>query len=181
MIRRDGYLSEGSDDDVESAGRIRYKFQPNDAVSLIFNTDYAHLGGRGSGSVWLPRPLGENPWEATTTLASNAYLHSFLPLGPLEADQEPDSFQDSSFFNTSAQLDWNMGIATDRVEVADDFMSGNTWILNAGPLAFFGERVAMAHSARVNLDPHFTRTGHGNIPFHHLEVRSRRRDLHRSH
>ena len=111
VIRRDGYLSDGSDDDVESAGRIRYKFQPNEAVSLLFNTDYAHLGGRGSGSVWLPRPPGENPWEATTTPASNAYLHSFLPLGPLEADQEPDSFQNSSFFNTSAQLDWNMGIA----------------------------------------------------------------------
>ena len=61
VIRRDGYLSDGSDDDVESAGRIRYKFQPNDAVSLLFNTDYAHLGGRGSGSVWLPRPPGKTP------------------------------------------------------------------------------------------------------------------------
>ena len=111
VIRRDGYLSDGSDDDVESAGRLRYKFQPNDAFSLAFNTDYAHLGGRGGGSVWLPRPPGENPWVATTSPASNAYLHSFLPLGPLMADQEPDSFQDSSFFNASAQLDWNLGPA----------------------------------------------------------------------
>jgi len=110
VIRRSGYLSDGTGDDVESAGRLRYKFQPSDAISLLFNTDYAHLGGRGGGSVWLPRPPGANPWDATTTPASNAYLHSFLPLGPLVANQEPDSFQDSSFFNTSAQLDWDVGI-----------------------------------------------------------------------
>lgn len=110
IVRRDGYLSDGTDDDVESAGRLRYKFQPNDAFSLTFNTDYAQLGGRGGGSVWLPRPPSANPWDATTSSGSNAYLHSILPLGPLVADQEPDSSQDSSFFNTSAELDWDVGI-----------------------------------------------------------------------
>ncbi len=112
IVHRNGYLSDGTDDDVQQAGRIRYKLQPNDQLTVFFNTDYAHLGGRGAGSTWLPRRLGANPWEATTAGAANDYLHSFLPLGPLIDDQRPNSYQDSSFFNTSAQIDWNVGVGT---------------------------------------------------------------------
>lgn len=112
VVHRDGYLSDGTDDDVQQAGRIRYKLQPNDQLTVLLNTDYAHLGGRGGGSTWLPRRPGADPWEATTASAANAYLHSFPPLGPLIDDQRPNSYQDSSFFNTSAQIDWNVGVGT---------------------------------------------------------------------
>jgi len=112
VIRRDGYLSDGTDDDVESAGRIRYAFQPNDDLSVLFNTDYAHMGGRGSGSVWLPRPPGARPWEATTSAVSNEYLHSLPPTGFLIADQVPNSLEDSSLFNVSAQIDWRTPVGT---------------------------------------------------------------------
>ena len=45
--------------------------------------------------------------------------------------------------------------------------------MNARPLAFLCERVAMAHPTCLNLDAHFSRTRHGNIPFHNLKFRSR--------
>ncbi len=112
VIRRDGYLSDGTDDDVESAGRIRYKFQPNDDLSVFFNTDYVHIGGRGSGSVWLPRPPDASPWEATTSAVSNEYLHSLPPTGFLVADQVPNSLEDSSLFNVSSQIDWRTPVGT---------------------------------------------------------------------
>lgn len=112
VIHRDGYLSDHTDDDIHQAGRIRYKFAPSDDFSLLVNADYAHLGGRGGGSVWLPRRPGSDAYEATTATAANDYLHSFLPLGPLIDSQNPDSFQDSSLFNVSAQLDWNVGLGT---------------------------------------------------------------------
>ena len=112
VMHRDGYLSDHTDDDIHQAGRLRYKFKPSDGFSLLVNADYAHLGGRGGGSVWLPRRPGSDAYEATTAAAANDYLHSFLPLGPLVDSQNPDSFQDSTLFNLSAQLDWDIGFAT---------------------------------------------------------------------
>jgi iron complex outermembrane receptor protein len=112
VVNRQGYLSDGTDDDYQQAGRLRYKMIPNDDVTVQFSADYTHLGGRGGGSVWLPRRSGSDPWEATTAAAANDYLHSFLPLGPLIDDQRPDSHQNSSFFNTSLELDWNLGFGT---------------------------------------------------------------------
>ncbi len=112
IMHRDGYLSDHTDDDIHQAGRLRYKFKPSDGFSLLVNADYAHLGGRGGGSVWLPRRPGSDAYEATTAAAANDYLHSFLPLGPLVDSQNPDSFQDSTLFNLSAQMDWDIGFAT---------------------------------------------------------------------
>src|SRR5262249_7264170 len=112
IIHRDGYLSDHTNDDIHQAGRIRFRFSPNDDFSLLVNADYTHLGGRGGGSVWLPRREGSDAYESTTDPAANAYLHSFLPLGPLVDSQNPDSFQDSKFFNVSGQLDWNLGVGT---------------------------------------------------------------------
>jgi iron complex outermembrane receptor protein len=112
VIHRNGYLSDHTDDDIHQAGRIRYKFKPSDAFSLLLNADYTHLGGRGGGSVWLPQRRGSDPWEATTAPAANNYMHSFLPLGPLIADQQPDSREDSRLFDVSGQMDWNVDFGT---------------------------------------------------------------------
>jgi hypothetical protein len=57
--------------------------------------------------------------------------------------------------------------------LTDDFVSWDTWILNAGPLAFLCKRVAMAHPACPNPDAYLSKTWHGNISFHNLEIRSR--------
>jgi len=50
VIRRDGYLSDGTDDDVESAGRIRYAFQPNDDLSVFVQYRLRPYGRAGE---WL--------------------------------------------------------------------------------------------------------------------------------
>jgi hypothetical protein len=47
------------------------------------------------------------------------------------------------------------------VDLTDDFVSWDTWILNAGPLAFLCKRVAMAHPARLNPDAYLSKTWHG--------------------
>jgi hypothetical protein len=67
------------------------------------------------------------------------------------------------------------------VDLADDFVSWNAWILNAGPLAFLCERVTMAHPACLDLDAHFPHTWYGYISFHNLKFCSRLGNLHRFH
>lgn len=112
IMHRTGYLSDHTNDDVHQAGRLRYKFAPSEDLTLRVNLDYTHLGGRGGGAVWLPQRPGSDPYESTSAPAANDYLHSFLPLGPLVDSQQADSYQNSKFYNASAQLDWNVGIGT---------------------------------------------------------------------
>ena len=112
IVDRDGYLSDGTNDDVQQSARLRFKWEPSAAVTLLLNGDYTHLGGKGGDFVLLPRRPGASPYEAQTTPAGNAYIKSILPLGPLHDTIAPDSKQDTELANVSAQLDWDLGFAT---------------------------------------------------------------------
>jgi hypothetical protein len=67
------------------------------------------------------------------------------------------------------------------VDDARDFVSRNARILNAGPLAFFGERVTVADAAGLHLDAHLSCCGLGNLALDDLEIRSRLRNLRHFH
>lgn len=56
-VDRDGYLSDGYDDDGGYAGRVSLLFQPDDRFSALIVADYAKLDSRGSGSVLVPGAL----------------------------------------------------------------------------------------------------------------------------
>jgi iron complex outermembrane recepter protein len=114
VMDRKGYLSDGTDDDVQQAGRVRFKWAPSEVLSLLLNADYIHIGGKGSNAVWLPQRPGSNPYEATTEPAANAYKLSFPTVAPFSAFTTPavnDAYVDSNFYNLSAQLDANLGFA----------------------------------------------------------------------
>lgn len=112
IVHRAGYLSDGTDDDIEQSGRVRFKIEPTDDVNIGVNFDVSHLGGEGVGYVWRPRPAGASPWDAVSSPQSNALLASTLPLGPLLNPVLSDSSQDIMLWNASAQLDWNLGFGT---------------------------------------------------------------------
>lgn len=109
IVNRDGFLSDGANDDIQQSGRLRFKWQPDPDVTLLLNADYTHLGGKGGDYVYLPRRPGASHYEAQSEAAANAYMHSFGPLGALSDDVRPDSRQDSNLYNLSAQLDWTLG------------------------------------------------------------------------
>jgi iron complex outermembrane recepter protein len=111
-VTRDGYLSDGTNDDVERSGRLRLLWEPSSRVSVIFNSDYSHIGGKGGGYTYLPRRPGADPWEALSEPAANAYENTYPLFGPLTDDARPDSRQNSELYNFSAQLDWDLGFAT---------------------------------------------------------------------
>jgi iron complex outermembrane receptor protein len=64
-ISRDGYLSNGGDDQKTHSGRIKFLWQPSDAVSLLLTAEASHIGGQGSGAVALPHTSGD-PWRQNT-------------------------------------------------------------------------------------------------------------------
>lgn len=112
IVQRDGYLSDGSDDDKQQAVRVRFKVEPSDAFSLILNADYSHIGGRGAGFVFLPKRPGASPWEAVTDPRANAYRASIPPIGFLVDDAQPISSVDNEFYNFSAEMNVDLGFAT---------------------------------------------------------------------
>jgi hypothetical protein len=48
-------------------------------------------------------------------------------------------------------------VGTDSVDAAGDFVSGNAWILDAGPIAFFYERVTVADAAGLDFNSYLRR------------------------
>jgi iron complex outermembrane receptor protein len=110
-VSRDGYLSDGTDDDQEQGARLKALWKPSDDVSLLVNIDGEQVGGKGNGFVYLPQVPGANPWVAVSSPQSTAYLYSF-PSDAGIVHPGTDSFIRDGFFNASAQLDWNLGFAT---------------------------------------------------------------------
>ena len=115
ITHRDGYLSDGTFDDVKQAGRVRFKWEPTDDVTLLLNADYIHVGGKGSNGVYLPRRPGSSPYEAISTTVANDYKQGFpavAPFGPFTTRLKNEAYQDTNLYNVSALLTWDLGFAT---------------------------------------------------------------------
>lgn len=126
-VSRNGYLSDGTDDDQEEAMRLKALWHPNDDFSVIFSVDGAKVGGKGAGYVYLPGAPGAGRWEAEASNRSNAYYASF----PGSTGVNPilgDSKQDNKFLDASAQMDWNLGFAT--LTVIPAYRHGDTYDLS---------------------------------------------------
>lgn len=125
ITHRDGYLSDGTNDDVQQSVRTRLLWEPSDAVSLLLNVDYSHIGGKGGDYVFLPRRPGSSAYEAVTTPESNAYVASFGGLAPLLAPSLPENYRRSNLLNVSAQLDVDLSFATLTVLPAYRYVDSN--------------------------------------------------------
>ena len=125
FVHRDGYLSDGSSDDAQKSGRLRFRWEPDADVTLRLSGDYTHLGGKGNDLVYLPRRPGASPYEAQSSAAANAYLDTLGPLAPLLKDIADDNFRDTTLYNLSAQLDWKLPFATLTLLPAYRYLDSN--------------------------------------------------------
>lgn len=51
IVKHDGYLSDGYDDEDGKALRLQGYYQPTESTDILFSADYYHAGGKGPGSV----------------------------------------------------------------------------------------------------------------------------------
>lgn len=109
-IKRDGYLSDGTSDDDQTAGRAKLLMRPSDDVSLLVSIDGEQVRGAGGGIVYLPQHPGSSPWEGATSPEAQIYAHTFNP--NLVSNGPPAPFIHNDFYAASAQLDWDLGFAT---------------------------------------------------------------------
>lgn len=62
VVKRDGYLSDGSQDEDSRALRARLLWKPGERTSFLLNADVSHVGGIGGGYAVYPATDG-NPWR----------------------------------------------------------------------------------------------------------------------
>ena len=53
---------------------------------------------------------------------------------------------------------------TDLINHSGNFMSRNTWVLDARPMSFFCKRIAVTDAARLHTNTNLTHSGLRNLP-----------------
>ena len=131
--RRDGYLSDGGDDDKHESVRVQAKYQSG-GLTVRPEFSYTHLGGNGTGLALMPKLAGLSAWTGNTVpVAGAAYLaragaifngalaggcnpapNGNCPPPPALLANPSTSrlFQDVSSTAASVQFDYDMGFAT---------------------------------------------------------------------
>ncbi len=129
VIDRDGYISDGYDDDKGEAARASFLLKPSDLWSINIVGDYYHQGGKGGGAVLLPskafavpslddrvsisdpRAITAINGYASTLFAPPFCAGGFITSGCIE-NAGTDGYLDNHFYGLSAQVDGDMGFAT---------------------------------------------------------------------
>jgi iron complex outermembrane receptor protein len=81
--RRNGFLSDGYNDDDSHAGRVQLLWQANDRTTLLFGGDFFHQGGKGPAAVPVPFADPSNPWAGPSTAPVTAVLSAATPTVPV--------------------------------------------------------------------------------------------------
>jgi len=131
VIDRNGYLSDGYDDDKGEAGRISLLIKPSSDWSMTLVGDYYHQHGMGSGNVLLPSSVpgapalmarvgGADPVSVAalrsyaTTVAAPPFCGGtggLIASGCVMTPQG-DGYMRGDFWGISAQTEGDLGFAT---------------------------------------------------------------------
>lgn len=120
---RDGYVSDGTDDDKHQSVRVQLKVEPTPDFTLRVGANYQHIGGRGHGQVIYapfaptgPGLPGEPIVPANRWTSINDSLNGLIGdlLGPPGTYPIDTSLirQDIDAWGVNAHVDWNLGPAT---------------------------------------------------------------------
>lgn len=110
-VIRDGYLSNGENDQDEQTARLKASYRPTDIIDLVFTFENQRGGGRGTGFV---EPFGDdqpdNPWTA--------------------AYDEQDTFRDTNMYRYVADLNLDLGFGSLTLHPSyRDFELDVKWVL----------------------------------------------------
>jgi iron complex outermembrane recepter protein len=114
VVDRNGYMSDGYDDEKGQAARGEFLYKPDSHFSLLVTGDYYHQGGKGNGGVLLPYVDAANPRIGGSDPRSIAALEadSSLVASGLVSRPKDDGYVDSTYYGFSATADLDVGFGT---------------------------------------------------------------------
>lgn len=147
IVDRDGYLSDGTDDDVRQSGRLQAYWKPTDRFNLRLYGDYSHTGGKGGGVVLFPRQPGTGKWTAASDPINNAAIAANG-----SAPFLPDSFIDMKQWNFSGEMNVELeDFATLTVIPAYRYLELNQRSYTIGFLGNFNPQTTKQTSVEARL------------------------------
>ncbi len=128
LVNRDGYISDGYDDDKGEALRVSMLVKPSDQWSVTLVGDYYNQHGKGAGAVLLPNgsftvPALEDRVSVSDPRAISAIngFAAFIPAPPFcpggftvsgcIENAGSDGYLKNKFYGLSAQVDGDLGFA----------------------------------------------------------------------
>lgn len=111
VTRRDGYLSDGYDNDRTQAVRSQLLWKPSTDLSILLNGSYQHVGGKGAGPSPLPGIPGEKFVGASDPRAT-AVARAQPGIGGLLSVPLADGYVEADVYGISAEINADVGFAT---------------------------------------------------------------------
>lgn len=110
-VHRDGYLSDGYDDEKTKSARLQLYWEPSTDFSLLLNGNYQEVRGRGAGAALKPQLPGDK-FRGHTDPAVTAIIRAEPGAGPVLVVPESDGFVDYTTYAVGAELNWDLGFGT---------------------------------------------------------------------
>jgi iron complex outermembrane receptor protein len=141
-VRRDGYFSDGTDDEHAEAGRVSIAYTPSPTLSFVLIGDYAKEGGKGTGSVPLltgvtrGQPGGDLvPVAGWRTGAFDPAVQSQYSRFSVPRSQGP--FQDNHYWGVT--LEANLETSFGTITLLPSHRVTKDYFLSNVPTFYFGE------------------------------------------
>ncbi len=111
-VKHDGYMTDGTSDQDDLAGRIQFRFEASDAITINLGADYYRQKGKGLGSTILTDAVSDRRVGMTDPLSRPAFNSIyFFPAGNILQLPANDSFVDNNSWGVYASLDADLGFA----------------------------------------------------------------------
>jgi iron complex outermembrane recepter protein len=107
--RRDGYLSDGYNDEDDQGFRGQLLWQPDPSLTLLLATDFFHQGGKGPAAVPVPFANPDDPWSGPSSAAVNAVLFNATPTVPAANRIQYgkyDGYLDNHYWGVRGEATW---------------------------------------------------------------------------
>jgi iron complex outermembrane receptor protein len=110
-VKHEGYLSDGYNDQDNSAARVHLLFKPSDGFSLLLSADYVNQGGQGDGFTPSFRTCGD--WCGPTEPENIALqrVGFFAPVILVVGDAGVGYF-DNEFWSVTGDMEIDVGFGT---------------------------------------------------------------------
>jgi iron complex outermembrane receptor protein len=108
IVNREGFFSDGTEDESGQAARLSLRVEPSDTVTIDVVGDYTHQGGRGGGATVRKRCGASTCYVGDPWTSLSDQPAAYAPLAP----QSRRQFIDSDYYGILANVDIQTAIGT---------------------------------------------------------------------
>ncbi|MEY2927698.1 MAG: hypothetical protein RL367_2175, partial [Pseudomonadota bacterium] len=138
-VKHDGYMSDGTSDQDDLSGRIQFKVEASDAVTINLGADYYRQKGKGLGSTILTDAVLDRRVGLTDPRSRPAFNGVyFFPSGNILQLPPNDGFVDNNSWGVYGSIDADLGIG--KLTVVPAYRGGSINYRSTTPSFLINQR-----------------------------------------